>query len=127
MTLLPSPSSQQNHKRKANSPFPCSKAKKVAVALVFFFNTKLQPSLLCYKGKKKDKTTKEEGDDNCRCLLREAALSERSSTTESPSSIALQREEGDGNCRRLLRGAALQRSSTPCRRRRGHLLRGAVL
>ncbi len=54
--MLPSPSSQQNHKRKANSPFPCSKAKKVAAALVFFFfNTKLQPSLLYYKGKRKKK------------------------------------------------------------------------
>jgi len=44
---------RRNHKRKANSPFPCSKAKKVVTRVVFFFfNTKLQPSLLCYKGKK---------------------------------------------------------------------------
>jgi hypothetical protein len=47
--------------------------KKVAVTIVFFFNTKLQPSLLCYKGKR-NKTKEEEGDDNCHRLLHEAAL-----------------------------------------------------
>jgi hypothetical protein len=38
-------SSQQNHKRNANLPFPCNKAKKVATTVIFFFNTKFQPSL----------------------------------------------------------------------------------
>jgi hypothetical protein len=47
-----------NQKRKANLPFPCNKAKKVPATVIFFFNTKLQPSLLCYKGKKNKKQKK---------------------------------------------------------------------
>jgi hypothetical protein len=46
----------------------------VAATIVFFFNTKLQPSLLCYKGKKKkNKTKQKEGDNSCCRLLRCAA------------------------------------------------------
>jgi len=70
----------------------------VVAAFVFFFNAKLRPSLLCYKGKKRSKTTKEEGDGNYRRLFCEATLSE-------------EKEEGDG-CRCLLRCVVLQHSST---------------
>ncbi len=112
--MLPSPFSQQNHKRKANSPFPCSKAKKVLAIVVFFFNTKLQPFFLCYKGGKIKPKQKKEDDGSCRRLLHEAALQrsfrrgrrsrrpalQRSSTTESPSSIALQRSSIVGRRRR---------------------------
>ncbi len=105
-TLLSSPSSQQNHKRKPNSPFPCNKAKKVAAALVFFFfNIKLQPSLLCYKGKKRAKQQKkkvtatvvaffvklrfQKREKKAMAALLSSPASLRCSITESPSSVAL--------------------------------------
>jgi hypothetical protein len=90
---------QQNHNRKGEGcHFLAAKpSKKVATTIVLFFNTNLLPSLLCYKGKIKGKTKeegaaseeekkvdglrcsvapqqKEEGNDNCRRLLRGAAL-----------------------------------------------------
>jgi hypothetical protein len=45
MTLLPSPSLQQNHKKGGGRHFLTTKpSKKVAAVVVFFFNTNLLPS-----------------------------------------------------------------------------------
>jgi len=60
------------------------------------FSSSIQScSLLCYATKaEKKKKTEEEGDDNCRHLLREATLSE-------------EREEGDDNIATVASFAAL--------------------